>query len=336
MTINKSSFFPSYMRQWTHPGIIISSEVTEKVIKKMLEMDPLEALAEIEKLNPTLAAQILDNPKKMAITAWETIYKLRVKKYVFMSEKDLPPPILDEQLLYNKALQIADRVLKKGIKNHTVAEVEQVFKEMHGVLISPSSKVTVRGSYRNTYTTVRRVPYMDVFDDFQKHLKQNDPTSLPCQLECKPYLDKGGDYYQILFHGRISSETEKFIRKYLYIAPEVKKISSLMQALIGDVQKNLKEGDAIKLAAQAFMQFVNIHPFEDANGRIGRIFMNMILIEGGHQAIAFSHDSDYSKAVEEDQVKGNGAFERFIRPIVAQFEHEAKDPKDIILKWVAV
>lgn len=44
--------------------------------------------------------------------------------------------------------------------------------------------------------------------------------------------------------------------------------------------------EAYRLAASVHAKFINIHPFEDGNGRTGRSLMNLILIRLGYPAVA--------------------------------------------------
>jgi len=78
--------------------------------------------------------------------------------------------------------------------------------------------------------------------------------------------------------------------------------------------------DTIKVAADAHMGVVNIHPFPDSNGRTARMLMNLALLQGGRPAVAFKLFKPYNTAVASDQKGHKGVFERFLRRIVAQEE----------------
>lgn len=57
------------------------------------------------------------------------------------------------------------------------------------------------------------------------------------------------------------------------------KVPELLKELIAWYEKNKAKYPPILLAGVVHNQFENIHPFEDGNGRVGRILMNNILIK---------------------------------------------------------
>ena len=63
----------------------------------------------------------------------------------------------------------------------------------------------------------------------------------------------------------------------------------------------------IAKAAAFHAMFENIHPFQDGNGRTGRLILNYMLEKEGYPPIALKHDAkqDYKKSLEEWQVRGN-------------------------------
>ncbi|KIA95140.1 hypothetical protein OC25_07330 [Pedobacter kyungheensis] len=80
-------------------------------------------------------------------------------------------------------------------------------------------------------------------------------------------------------------------KEHLYLAPD--EVASAMGTLINETNKALKNIDSKKIekhplhvATRFHFVFLNqIHPFGDGNGRIARIFMNLILLQHGFPPI---------------------------------------------------
>jgi Fic family protein len=70
----------------------------------------------------------------------------------------------------------------------------------------------------------------------------------------------------------------------------------------------------VKLAAQAHLRFVNIHPFVDGNGRTARLLMNMILLKNSYPPLIIEVDekNKYIKAIQDSQDNDNDTFDKFI------------------------
>ena len=60
-------------------------------------------------------------------------------------------------------------------------------------------------------------------------------------------------------------------------------------------------GHAAKIAADAHLQFVFIHPFVDGNGRTARLLMNLLLLELGYPLVKIdlSMRSEYINGIEK-------------------------------------
>lgn len=70
--------------------------------------------------------------------------------------------------------------------------------------------------------------------------------------------------------------------------------------------------DPIQIAAFVHMMIVNIHPFQDGNGRLARAWMNTILTAYGLPSIVFSNRKEYYIAVaREKQIPGS--FAKYLR-----------------------
>jgi Fic family protein len=86
--------------------------------------------------------------------------------------------------------------------------------------------------------------------------------------------------------------------------------------LMGDFAKWLGAApDTPEVAFTAHRRLVNIHPFNDGNGRTGRLLMNLILIRGGYPPVAVRQEDRpaYIRALQESQAgQGSGGFDNLL------------------------
>ncbi len=64
--------------------------------------------------------------------------------------------------------------------------------------------------------------------------------------------------------------------------PPAFEVPQLIQDLLEWLEKNPEELRHIESAAIFHHKFVEIHPFDDGNGRVGRLLMNLLLIKNGY------------------------------------------------------
>ena len=87
-------------------------------------------------------------------------------------------------------------------------------------------------------------------------------------------------------------------------------------ALMGDLARWLNGAAATpETAFTAHRQLVEIHPFNDGNGRTARLLMNLILIRGGYPPVAVRPQdrAAYIDALQQAQSgHGHGAFDRLL------------------------
>ena len=97
---------------------------------------------------------------------------------------------------------------------------------------------------------------------------------------------------------------------------------------------NTKE-DPLKIAADAHMKFVYIHPFRDGNGRTARLLMNLILVQNGYPAaiIDSTHNTaardDYLSALKEYDNNRPEIFYSFISKCIEKGNLPVKDDPEI-------
>jgi len=80
-------------------------------------------------------------------------------------------------------------------------------------------------------------------------------------------------------------------------------VESLLEKLVGWYLKNREKYPPLVLAAVVHNQFENIHPFQDGNGRVGRLLLNNILIKNGLPPlnIELKHRMEYYGALQAYQ-----------------------------------
>ena len=72
--------------------------------------------------------------------------------------------------------------------------------------------------------------------------------------------------------GGIYRTVPVYIRGAQHVPPNYKKVRELMKYFVQDM--NIKEFSSVpELAAWTHAEFVKIHPFQDGNGRIGRLIL---------------------------------------------------------------
>ncbi|MFH0860756.1 MAG: Fic family protein [Candidatus Altiarchaeota archaeon] len=114
------------------------------------------------------------------------------------------------------------------------------------------------------------------------------------------------------FAGRLRSHGVEVVVKTRYGevlhrgAPQ-KQVLSLLKELVEWYAENKKHYHPIVLAAVVHNQFENIHPFEDGNGRVGRLLMNNILLKHGLPPanIELKSSMEYYSTLQVYEKEGN-------------------------------
>ncbi len=84
-------------------------------------------------------------------------------------------------------------------------------------------------------------------------------------------------------------------------------VPALVPALMGDLAQWLRAApQTAETAFTAHRRLVDIHPFNDGNGRTARLLMNLVLIRGGHPPIAIRPEDRlaYLRALQGAQSEG--------------------------------
>jgi Fic/DOC family len=173
--------------------------------------------------------------------------------------------------------------------------------------------------------------------EFPKYLLKNNPEDLPAYLDLAEAVRKSfGDiklkqHWDFViaqsFNTGESSPHYAFLSKYYtYNAMDSSEITKRMGKLLTETKRLFKE-DGIKAAGYFHMDLVNIHPWKDANGRVARLGLNLILIKSGYPAIAFTSDNRYTSAINRFNAGNKDAFEAFIKEEICRTTGLYRDPE---------
>jgi Fic family protein len=92
--------------------------------------------------------------------------------------------------------------------------------------------------------------------------------------------------------------------------------SAEIAALMGDFAAWLRSApDTPETAFSAHGRLIEIHPFNDGNGRVARLLMNLLLMHGGYQPVAVRPEDRpvYIRALQEVQAgQGPASFNRLL------------------------
>ncbi|MCY4491088.1 MAG: Fic family protein [Thaumarchaeota archaeon] len=114
------------------------------------------------------------------------------------------------------------------------------------------------------------------------------------------------DIHGIVMKGVIASagEYRNYDLKVMgagFTPPPFYNISENMKEFVEMLNKNPDELLPIELAAQVHYDFVWIHPFEDGNGRMSRLLLNLVLVRNGYPfAVIQSVDKKISENIKTD------------------------------------
>lgn len=113
-----------------------------------------------------------------------------------------------------------------------------------------------------------------------------------------------------LFYGGIDPEHagryregQVFITGTEYVPPTAEEVPGLMAGLVEELNKRRDAMHPVLLAAYAHRRLVDIHPFQDGNGRTARLLMNLILVNRGYCVVSIPPilRHDYITALQQAQ-----------------------------------
>jgi len=137
-----------------------------------------------------------------------------------------------------------------------------------------------------------------------------------------------------LFYNGIDSEKAGYYRKGQvfitgteYVPPTADEVPDLMATLIDELNEKKNTLHPVALSAYAHRRLVDIHPFQDGNGRTARLLMNLILVNKGYCIVSISPilRHDYITALQQAQrskAPSDTAFVRLIAECVIEAQKD--------------
>jgi len=116
-----------------------------------------------------------------------------------------------------------------------------------------------------------------------------------------------------------------FITGTEYVPPTAEEVPPMMAAFIDDLNEKKDKLHPVKLSAYAHHRLVDIHPFQDGNGRTARLLMNLILVNKGYCVVSIPPvlRHDYISALQQAQRSEAPSDAAFIK-LIADCEIEAQ------------
>ncbi|MBU1197616.1 Fic family protein [Candidatus Micrarchaeota archaeon] len=159
--------------------------------------------------------------------------------------------------------------------------------------------------------------------------KTKDPVSIPLVLELHRLVFRNSKPFAGRLRGRgvevvIGDGRGNVIHRG---APSTQ-VRSLLGKLVKWYGENKKKYPPLVLAAVVHNQFENIHPFQDGNGRVGRLLLNNILLKHGLPPlnIELRNRQEYYAALQEYERSQN------IRPTIELMLKEYRALKRLLKK----
>lgn len=120
------------------------------------------------------------------------------------------------------------------------------------------------------------------------------------------------------------------IEKAIYVPPEHFHVVSYIDNMLEYIDNNTSDMNLVK-AGVVHYQFEAVHPFEDGNGRIGRLLIPLILFYKGELSLPIVYSSGYFEARPADYRKAlrtvdkTGRYEPWLKFFFSAIAEQAKD-----------
>ena len=234
--------------------------------------------------------------------------------------RPLPPELME---VVDQKFLIDWTYNSNAIEGNTLTLQETTFFLEHGL--------TSKGKTLKEYLEAQN--HAEAIEWLKEITKHNRPITESFIKELHALLLKGIDFIWVgpknnkvkkpITPGRYKTQSNHVItldgKIYKYCEPlkAPEEMEKLIQ-LINDTNHH-----PVELAARVHCKFVSIHPFDDGNGRVARLLMNLILMKYGYLPVVIKNDlrEDYYRVLMKADT---GAITDFIKLLVREEENSLK------------
>jgi len=256
---------------------------------------------------------------------FDDLTKLKAK---LDSYRPIPPELME---ILDKKFKIDWTYNSNAIEGNTMSLQETAFFLQEGL----TSKGKTLKEYLETENHAEAI-------EFLKDIVQNNrPITESLIKELHALLLKSIDYIWVgprenriqkrIYPGKYKTKPNHVITMdgtiHHYCDPV--RVPEEMEKLIDFINHNKAEYHSVELAAKAHHYFVAIHPFDDGNGRVARLVMNLIIMEAGYPPIVIKNErrEDYYLALSKAD-KGN--FEKLLKLFYKEMENSLQMMLEVV------
>lgn len=199
------------------------------------------------------------------------------------------------EVLKNNQTYLED-FFTRVVYNSNAIEGSTLTKNETYALIFDSNHCPINANAKEIHQAINHKRAMNLM---MKRVLNHEPLT-------EEYLMKINDIINenILFGGAYR-EDPAIVSGSTKIFPGPDEIETFLQKFITEYNNLVEKGFDMDDVAKLHIEFENIHPFSDGNGRTGRILINSMLISGGKTPICIPLNlrNDYYKILETNNSK---------------------------------
>lgn len=203
---------------------------------------------------------------------------------------------MDVKEVLNTNQSYFEDFITRAVYNSNAIEGSTLTKNETYALIFDSNHCPINANAKEIHQAINHKRALVYVLD---RINRNEPLTEESLMEINDIINEN-----ILFGGAYR-EDPAIVSGSTKVFPGPEEISSFLKQFIARYNDHVENGFTMQDVADLHLQFENIHPFSDGNGRTGRILINSMLIRGGQAPIVIPLDlrNDYYKMLEVNNVK---------------------------------